>query len=479
MFDRLGPLPSWLPVMAALVLGCGGEASVARVNGEWVPEATVDRAVRAGLDGVDGDATIARQAATEALIRETALVQEARRAGLVVSEAEIAVARERFAPFLEEDGSVDPARRDGWLDAVGHDAESLDAKLGRELLVRKLELLVGLGTSVDPAVVEERFRERHTRVNLRFVRTRPESMLGISVPEGPALEAWAAAHEPQVRARYAETADAWSSPELVTLRMIRLAVNGDPEAVRSRLMALRAEVAAGARFDELARRWSEDPSAAEGGDVGDVVVSELAAGVLEAIHAGVKQRRMDNDQTIPRGTLSMPLLDETEGRIYEVKRHLGARDEPLEQVRLLVAAELYPRIEAPSRARDFARAELLPGWRGVPDPAPELLAKHGLRVQSTGLVTTDGSDGQVVLPPGALRAALGGEVGEVIPQVFLADDVAWVVQVAERIDADMALFEEQGPALRAEALAERRADRFAGFADQIAAQAEVRRTDGE
>ena len=82
--------------------------------------------------------------------------------------------------------------------------------------------------------------------------------------------------EEQVRSRYEQAADAYTSAEIRTASHILLTVAADASEedsslAETRLKELRAQIESGADFAELAREHSQDPvSAADGGDLGEV-----------------------------------------------------------------------------------------------------------------------------------------------------------------------------------------------------------------
>jgi peptidyl-prolyl cis-trans isomerase SurA len=61
------------------------------------------------------------------------------------------------------------------------------------------------------------------------------------------------------------------------------ASSDDREAARAMMESIVRALSSGAPFDELARKYSEDSSAAEGGDLGQFSLSELSAQVQEAL----------------------------------------------------------------------------------------------------------------------------------------------------------------------------------------------------
>lgn len=94
----------------------------------------------------------------------------------------------------------------------------------------------------------------------------------------------------EVHAFYRDNPDKFTIPEQIRARhlLLKLAPDATPEAkraAREKLEAIRAEALAGADFADLARRYSEDSSAAEGGDLGRFGRGRMVAPFEEAAFA--------------------------------------------------------------------------------------------------------------------------------------------------------------------------------------------------
>ena len=196
---------------------------VARVNGEPVLETDLEL-VRAGALG-EG-ARLAQPAALRELIHRRLLLQEARRLELAPSDEEVdrsvVTLRRRFA---------DLTSFGRWLGERGLDEGSLFGAVREELMVARLKARLVAGVSAE---------------------------------------------DPQVKQYYAAHRDALKAGDEVRLQII--AVEREVEAAD-----LMKALAAGVRFDALARRASQGLRADRGGDVGWVSTAALPAPLREVV----------------------------------------------------------------------------------------------------------------------------------------------------------------------------------------------------
>ncbi|MET1070458.1 MAG: peptidylprolyl isomerase [Pseudomonas prosekii] len=217
----------WVPVALS-----NNEPAAARVNGEVITELRLERYFAEYLE--DQGRAVGnirnpkaykqlRRAALDALIDKELLWQESRKRGVQISDASVR-------------SQVEQTRQ-----AIG----------GAEVFARRLQ---------DAGFDEATFTE-YTRRELAAQQMFAELS---KVPEPD---------EQQVRAFFAEHRAEMARPEEVQARHILLKVAPEAdaatvEAVRLRLLEIRAQIAQGADFAAVARSVSEDDSASSGGDLG-------------------------------------------------------------------------------------------------------------------------------------------------------------------------------------------------------------------
>ncbi len=467
-------------VISFVVLGVGSgssttAASVATVNGEAITGVEYNQAYRnaeaqasaRSKNGLTDDARAAlRTQVIDELVQRKAVLQEAQRLGLEVSAAEIAEELFKFPNLVDDKGVFDRRAFENFLRRQGLTRGDFEEQLREALLGQKLERLMILGASVSDAAVQRSWIESSTKLDLAVVRVRP-SAFGIALnPTEAELDAWIGEHADTVQARYdLDLPTRYDRPETLDVRVIRLAVRDDALGLadlKVRLEATRAELEGGADFAAVAARLSEDPSAAQGGLVSALPVTDLDADVAADV------------QKLQPGELSPVLTTSRDVRIYRLEGRTAARTIPFDEVKREIGLELYRDTEAPARAAAFAETELIPAWTSADAPPTDLLMRNGLEVQSTGLVSRD--EPSLLRPPAAmLRAARAATVGAVLPEVFEENGILWVGAVVNREDPDLATFEQDKPRIREMALMERRGAFFEGWVDDVVARANVSR----
>lgn len=241
-----------------------------------------------------------RGQALNELIEQALIAHEARRLGLIVSNAEVLDTVTRI-PTFQENGRFSRERLQA---ALEDDRGEFEEDVRRTVLFHRLRTLVTDGVQVSDAEVEERYRFDHTPVNLTFARLEPGSVAAQVSLTDEDLERYLADHAERyrvptrLRARYVayRTADfagqvtptdgeideyyilhkdqRFTEPEQVRARhiLVKVAPGADEAAkktAREKAEALRAKAASGGDFAALARANSEDDgSKTEGGDLG-------------------------------------------------------------------------------------------------------------------------------------------------------------------------------------------------------------------
>ena len=217
-----------------------------------------------------------------------------------------------------------------------------------------------------------------------------------------------------------------------------------PEAAQELLADLKARLADGADFAELARQYSEDPGSAEQG------------GALGAVGKGVFDPEFERVLwQLEEGEVSEPVATEFGYHLIRLEKIIVSEVPPLEALRDEIVAQL--RLEQ-------AEALFLERMRELdnlafeqPDTLDGIADQLGLAVQSTPGVTAGAGDG--VFANELLREAvfttdvLGN--GYNSPAIELTDNRAVVLRVAQRHDPQTIPFANVAELIREDMLTQR------------------------
>lgn len=448
---------------------------VATVNGEAIQGIAFSRAVdiaeRQASQGrteplTQDDREALRERVLRDLVKQRALVQEAQRVGLVVSDAEIAESLLDLDFLVDGDGRFDKRAYQNFLRRQGYTRGEFERILREQLLIEKLQELAILGASVSAAGVKQSWLEDSTRIDLSYVRLRASMFQDDVTPDDPTLDAWIADHGTDIQARYdRDFARLYDSPERVTVRLLRLtAADGDASLaeLKAQAEALIARAEGGEAFEALVTEASDDPSAPRGGLLEDLDVPQLDANVAAAL------------ADVAVGQRTAPIVGDRDVRVYQLDARTPARTVPLDEVRRDIALALYREEQAPAVMASFAEKTLLPAWKEAGEAPAEVLATQTLTVDRTGLIAVSGEGAGLFRPPAEmLSAARNAPSGTVLPEVYEAGGVLWVGQVAGREDPDPAEFEADAAQIGEQALLKRRVGFFQAWVDDVVARATV------
>ena len=234
------------------------------------------------------------------MVSDILLQQEYRKRGIVVSDDELRdYARfappqwVRTAPELQTDGQFDPskyqrllassqARQSGLLVA-------LEQYFRSEVPKEKLFEQVTSGLYVTDAELWRSWQDANDSASISFVAFHPTvTAADSSIPDGD-LRKYYDAHQAEFNRP--------SHAVVSVLYIPRTVSAADSAAVRTKISALRAEIAGGAKFEDVAKRESADSaSAVQGGELGKVTRGQLVPEFEKAAFA------------LKPGELSQPVL---------------------------------------------------------------------------------------------------------------------------------------------------------------------------
>ena len=206
------------------------------------------------------------------MVQDILLQQEYRRRGITVSDAELRdyarFAPPRWitsAPDLQTDGQFDPAKYQRLL-ASGQARQSgllvaLEQYYRTEVPKQKLAEQVTAGVYATDLDLWRTWQDVNDSASVSFVAFHPTPTAADSNVSDADLRKYYDAHK--------EEFDRAGHAVVSVLAIPRVVTPEDSAAVRNHILALRAEIAGGAKFEDVAKRESADTvSGANGGDLG-------------------------------------------------------------------------------------------------------------------------------------------------------------------------------------------------------------------
>lgn len=345
----------WLAYGQVLdILRPGGNA-VLTVNGRPVSQQEFQLRVQQAYDQYrrqngtsprtrEDDQAIQDQVA-EQLEQEILLRQQYQRLGITVTDQEIVDAARSSPPpqvmqlpEFQTNGQFDPSKYERYLQS-GADPQflaALEAQYREQIPFVKLIQYVTADVYVSDAKLWRIYRDAHDSVTIAALAIRPQQ-----VPDSAADVT-----DAEVTAYYAAHKKDFTRPAVAWLSFVALSRYPTPQdsaAARARITAIRADLARGAKFADVAKRESSDSgSGRQGGDLGWVPKS--GEGFDNQFAAGMRALKV--------GQLSGPVLSSFG---YHLIRVDSARHDSVRVRHILVPIEL----QGPHRDSVESRADTL------------------------------------------------------------------------------------------------------------------------
>lgn len=258
--------------------------------------------------------------AVQQLVRQRLMVQEARAAGLAVSDEELAAEVLELPIF--QDGSGNYIGEENYRNAVRSlgfaTPKHFEEAFRQDLLVERLNSMVRDTVMVSDDEVESAYRDEHETASLDYVLLPSDRFAGRVEVDDAALEEFFTAQaedfrQPErrvvrylfvdpaairanlsvdaaeVEAYFQQHADDYQRQERVRVRQILLRTDDGrrtPEEARTILTGVQQRLASGEDFAEIAAGVSEDPASRDqGGDLGYIARGEILPEVENAAFA--------------------------------------------------------------------------------------------------------------------------------------------------------------------------------------------------
>ncbi len=404
---------AWLVVDLSGITGNTGlltKTSVGKVNGRSIDARTYQSVVQQTIDARQRQAPAAlgledyeqiRDQVWEQFVQNNVLEAEYQRRGITVSEDEIVEAMRtspppefQKIPEFQTDSQFDLGKYQRWLTSsvAQQYLPSLEAQYREQLQRSKLLRVVTADIYFSDAALWEQFRDENEKVKIGLTAVIARNIIPDSA---------VALSEAEITAYYKAHLEEFQRPATSFLSFValpRLTTAADTAAARARADSVRAEIAGGAPFAEVARRESSDSvSAAQGGDLGEWTRGSMDAAFDSAAFA------------LPLNTLSQPVLSQFGFHLIEMTSRKGNKAKgrhiliPIEVAgahrdQLDAQADSLEKLAAdkadPAALDTVARALKLPIGKSGP-------VQEGTKVQLGNLVVPDAGVWASTAKPGA------------------------------------------------------------------------------
>jgi len=390
--------------------------------------------------------------ALSGLVSGAVLATAAKELGLHVTKDEMRRFVQQTPGFRDESGRFSPEAFDRFASYNYGSQRAFIQVFGRELLREKLVQLLVSQTGISDGEIDLRTRYELEEVAIAYVAfdattLAPEDALGEAE-----IEAWAEAHEDELRQIFADRAPALQEvqPERVRARHILFETGPDASeeevaAARGRAEATRARILAGEAFEPVAAELAEDPEAhANMSDLGVFSRDDSVPALAEAAFA------------LEAGGLSEPVRSEFGFHLIRVDERIeaGAQTD-YEDLRLVIAGEEAALEKARSLAetRSQALAEAITGGESLEDAARAM----GLTLTRPPLIKRrrDGFVPELGGSTALLTTAFTIAEGESSPEVFEVGGRLALIQVLDRIEPEETQIASERAARRPALLAEK------------------------
>ncbi len=413
-----------------------------------------------------------RKQAVDRLVDSALLRQAARENDLSVSKKELVDSITHIDVF-KQNGAFSNQRYEMVLAQNKLNPETFEAGQREQMLINKLQSVVTSGAKVSEDEAHQWYNWQNGELNFEYVKFAPDSVEAPAVSDQEAREYFKAHQEeyktePMKKARYlrfdpkayedkvevtdAEIAefynnnmDNYQQPETVSARHILIKVDpkATPEVVaekKQEIEKILEKAKAGEDFAELAKQYSEDPSKANGGDLGSFKREDMVKPFA------------DKAFSMEVGQISEPVKTRYGWHLIKKEGEQAAGIKPLEAVKDGIRRKLVEQA-AKSKAYDEALALYDASFTG--EELADNAAERGLNMVTTDFFTL--RSGPKNMPAGAEFAQTVFE----LPKMEVSDVVEiggsyYLIQVMDEQDARIPEFETVKDAVTKAAVAQKR-----------------------
>ena len=418
------------------------------------------------------------------LIERELLAQLAQKNGLIIDNAFLTkTVKAIFFGDKAFDYELYKRRLNGEL----HQTEAqFESTLKKQLLAERMLNLVNDAVLVSEGEVRSAYVAENEKVSLAILRVDPKKF-SVPAPGTKALQTWIKSHESELKEAYQKDLARYQVPAKMKLRHILLKTGGKSESEKAelklKLEKLRADIAKGKDFSAVAKEFSEDSSAASGGDLG-VAGPGMFVKPFEAAAMKLKD-----------GEIS-PVVETQFGyHLIRMDAHIAAVSRTLEQVKSELATSLLRAREqmelaeaylelAHQKLNDTDALKTLRIKRLALYLDPENPPKPG-KVDSDSIlvVTKPFTQSTRYIPgigvvPELITAAFDPEAKSLLENKrFEHNGLVYAAKLMHKQKADMTSFEKEKPDLRARMLEQRKREFTQDFLAALRKEAKIEMND--
>jgi peptidyl-prolyl cis-trans isomerase D len=427
------------------------------------------------------------------IVLDQAQVVEARRLGLAVGDQELAAAIRAY-PGLSNNGVF--IGEDQYQNVIeqetGMSVGQFEAQLRASLLTDKLREVVTDAVQVSPADVHQEFLKRNEKAKIAYVFFEASTFNKDVQVTPQALDAYFASHRDQykvpqqrslryilidadhvrstvnvsdddLRAYYSAHLDEYRVPERVKCAHILFKTTdkspADVAKIRQTAQDVLSQIQKGADFAEMAKKYSEDTTAANGGDLGWIVRGQTVKEFEDTAFA-MQPGQVSGLVTTTYGIHIIKVFDKQTAHVQtfdEVKASIQStlEKQKLDQAQAALADQVENAAKADPQhfdavAEKFGVKSVQTSLFKFGQPIPDLGVNEGL--QNLAFQLTPGEIGQpVTLPKGIVITQLAQDVPA---HTATLDEVRSQVEQDYRKDQGKVLASEKAKDLAAKAKTE-------------------------
>ena len=472
------------------------DVKIATVNGDPVSFEEFNRQynnlveqVRRNFGGSLNEETIKglrlREQALNQLIDQKLMLDEAANLGISVSDQELAESIANIEAF-QTAGVFDPKRYEYVLSRLRLTQDAFEADQKRAMLVDKMSKFVAANVKVSDAETLDWYKWNNASVDLRFVKFPANHYQDIS-PTEDEVKSFFEAHkenyktdvelnaryvlidpkaytdrvsltEEDLRTYYDNNPDEFYTPKTVKARHILIKV--DPQAdeknveqARQKALEILKLAREGRDFAELAKQYSEGPTAANGGDLGVFRKDAMVKPFAEQAFA------------MKAGDISEPVQTRFGWHIIKVEKVNEATTASFEAARDNIRRKLT---DERAKALAYETAETIYDNSFQGDDLIQNAADQQLAITETGFFTQKGPIKGIEDGAKFATAAFALPVMDVSPIQELSDGYV-ILQVTDKKDSQIPDLQAVAPRVRADLIKEKQNDKARAEAEAFLA----------